>query len=579
MRSRAIFAGLLALAAAGTAAHPGRLAAVQDPVSPHGTLSARLDCSACHTGSAWVPARDPLEFDHDRETTFPLDGSHVEAGCASCHLSLRFDEPKGIGSECSSCHIDVHSGSLGSDCASCHDTESFVTVPGPDQHALTAFPLAGAHDQIGCESCHTDDRGGLYSGADTECISCHLTEYETAELVDHAGFPTDCLECHTTDAWRAAPRFDHTSRGNGFPLLGAHEQVGCEGCHIRPGNELKFVPAGESDCIACHQTDYNREHQGPNFPTECLECHTRSGWDADEIDPSLTGFPLVGVHIGLDCSECHGAGNVLRFPTPAAPEDCVSCHRADYDDEHAGSNFPTTCLDCHTTSDWDAEAFDHATTTGFDLVGSHGALQCESCHRPADGQLLFSPPATQDDCFACHRTDYDAEHTGSGFATTCLDCHTTSGWDGAQFNHTQTGFDLVGSHRTLGCESCHRPSDNQLIFPPPAMQDDCVACHQADYDAEHQGSSFPTTCLDCHDTTAFTGAVFDHDALFFPISTGKHKAAVCQDCHTVPNDFRVFSCLTCHEHRQSEVDSEHKDVSGYVYQSSACFSCHPDGKS
>jgi len=74
---------------------PGRLAAMQDPVSPHGKLSNRVDCSACHTGSAWTPTRDPLDFDHDRQTGFALEGAHAEAECSTCHLSLRFDEPNG----------------------------------------------------------------------------------------------------------------------------------------------------------------------------------------------------------------------------------------------------------------------------------------------------------------------------------------------------------------------------------------------------------------------------------------------------------------------------------------------------
>jgi len=191
--------------------------------------------------------------------------------------------------------------------------------------------------------------------------------------------------------------------------------------------------------------------------------------------------------------------------------------------------------------------------------------------------LLFQAPATPSDCVACHQKDYDGEHRGSGFATTCLNCHTTSTWDGASFNHAQTGFDLVGAHQSLGCQNCHRSSDNQLLFPPPTGQNDCVACHQADYDAEHQGSGFSTTCLDCHNTTQFAGAVFNHGQ-YFPITSGAHTVAVCQDCHTVPTDKTVFTCLSCHEHRQSKVDGDHQGVSGYVYQSDACYACHPNGK-
>jgi len=627
----------------------------QGTESPHGTLSTALDCSACHTGDAWVPARDPLGFDHDRQTSFPLTGTHGELACSDCHLSLRFDEPKGPGGDCASCHVDVHLGTLGLDCTSCHDTESFTAVPGVEQHARTSFPLAGAHALISCEACHTTDRGGQYSGLDTSCFSCHTSDYASA-IPDHAarGFPTECTDCHGVQAWRLGTTFDHAAEANGFELLGAHAFAACESCHVNPGNALRFpTPSGESDCITCHQADYDREHQGTQFPTECLQCHTRDNWGSADFDHALTGFALLGRHADIGCESCHGANNALLFPVPSgqddcaschqadynrahagsgipttcadchgtrswegaenfdhaltgfalvdphgalvcdnchrasdnqllfpAPssqDDCVACHRADYDQQHTGTSFPTTCLNCHAQTHWDGAVFDHLADTGFNLAAPHASLICEDCHRASDNQLLFPAPSSQDDCVACHRSDYDRVHAGTSFPTTCLDCHASTQWTGATFDHSVTGFDLVGTHTTLGCESCHRPSDNQLLFPTPSFQDDCVACHQTDYNTAHAGTGYPTTCLDCHNTTQFTGAVFDHNA-FFPITSGAHVVAVCQDCHTVPGDASVFSCLTCHEHSQPAMDSKHASVGGYAYQSQACYNCHPDGK-
>ena len=37
------------------------------------------------------------------------------------------------------------------------------------------------------------------------------------------------------------------------------------------------------------------------------------------------------------------------------------------------------------------------------------------------------------------------------------------------------------------------------LFNPTSDQD-CAECHQADYDDEHAGTGFPTTCLECHNT-------------------------------------------------------------------------------
>ena len=45
-----------------------------------------------------------------------------------------------------------------------------------------------------------------------------------------------------------------------------------------------------------------------------------------------------------------------------------------------------------------------------------------------------------------------------------------------------------------------------------------------------------------------------------------------------PGNFRVFSCLTCHAHNPRDMADKHKRVNGYVYESSACYGCHPSGK-
>jgi hypothetical protein len=39
----------------------------------------------------------------------------------------------------------------------------------------------------------------------------------------------------------------------------------------------------------------------------------------------------------------------------------------------------------------------------------------------------------------------------------------------------------------------------------------------------------------------------------------------------------VFSCITCHAHNQSDMDNKHSGVSGYSYNSAACYQCHPTG--
>jgi len=271
-----------------------------------------------------------------------------------------------------------------------------------------------------------------------------------------------------------------------------------------------------------------------------------------------------------------GADAVIVTPdSPKDRRDCIACHAPEYSAQH-GSSTPTTCLACHEGPSFGG-ALDHATASGgFELLGAHASLSCQSCHE-ADGTPKF-PGVADDECIACHQADYDGRHGGSGFPTTCLECHTRDSFAGASVDHVTAsgGFELLGAHASLSCQSCHE-ADGTPKFPGLA-DDECIACHQADYDGRHGGSGFPTTCLECHTRDSFAGASFDHDA--FPISSGKHqgKWSGCETCHTDPDDFSTFTCFSCHQHSQDKMDDKHSDEDGYSYDSAACYSCHPDGR-
>ena len=343
---------------------------------------------------------------------------------------------------------------------------------------------------------------------------------------------------------------------------------------------------GRAGCEPAHITERGIKSI---FSTTCLTCHNQTTWSDASFDHSSVsdGFALVGAHEIAVCASCHvePGYDLLFSPAPSGNEDCLTCHQSDYDTEHGGG-FPTTCLTCHNQTTWSGATFNHTDLSdGFQLIGSHEVAACESCHSVPGYELIFSPaPAGNEDCLTCHQSDYDNQHGGSSFPTTCLTCHNQVTWEGATFSHpdVSNGFELIGAHEIAACESCHTVPGYDLIFsPPPAGNEDCIACHQADYNSEHGSSGFPTTCLTCHNQTTWEGATFDHDALYFPIYSGTHRNEwnQCADCHrSAPITYATFSCIDCHEHRQSEMDDEHRGVSGYVWDSLACLSCHPDGR-
>ena len=382
-----------------------------------------------------------------------------------------------------------------------------------------------------------------------------------------------CMDCHTTQAWsplRADGTFDH-GRDAGYPLDGRHADVTCAFCHA--GLRFDELPEDAADCGSCHVD----VHQG-TIARPCASCHTTSSFrftDPGVVHPA--DFPLEGAHLQTSCESCHV--NDLGGAFAPVDRECASCHMGDYRQSelvnHEALGFSTACLDCHSILDFRDVAFDHFQISGgFELLGRHAGIECASCHS-GPGAAVPQLPAGPDDCVTCHLADYQGEHAGSGFPTTCIMCHDMNGWDDAEFAHAAaTGFALPSDHEGLVCSDCHVGSTSETLYQPSGP-DDCYACHQTDYERRHLGTGFSTDCTVCHQTSTWAGATFAHD---FPITSGAHVVADCADCHTTPGDYGAFSCLECHVHRQIDMDDKHREQSGYVYASSACLSCHPTGR-
>lgn len=315
------------------------------------------------------------------------------------------------------------------------------------------------------------------------------------------------------------------------------------------------------------------------FKEECALCHDARGWNpahvSHKFDHARYGFRLEGAHASAECLACHGG---LEFKQPKFL--CASCHE---DPHHA--EMGVDCARCHTARSFvDRAAMVRAhQLTRMPLTGSHAALECESCHRPAaQGQMQFV--GTRAECSGCHMKDYGAatqpEHRSAGFPTDCEQCHRTLSWNNAKFDHDRTAFPLTGAHRSATCLQCH--GDGVWAGKSTA----CVSCHQSDFNGatnpNHVSAGFSNACATCHNTTAWQPSTFDHDGSWFPIYSGRHAGAwtQCSQCHQVATNFASFTCLTCHPHDDRPgTDSRHTQVSGYTYDSPSCYRCHPRGQS
>ena len=185
--------------------------------------------------------------------------------------------------------------------------------------------------------------------------------------------------------------------------------------------------------------------------------------------------------------------------------------------------------------------FDHA-TTGFDLVGAHRSVDCESCHVGA----LFK--GTPKDCFSCHsgnsRIGASAKPTSHMLSSNdCQTCHTPWGWKPvSKFNHINVlgtctschnGVQSVGKGSnhiptTAECSTCHLVSLpwTAAHYDHAGITDNCVRCHDNIHAPGKPRTHVPTSeaCEVCHGPTnfvTFAGTEMNHVGI----------TSNCQSCH------------------------------------------------
>ncbi|MCF7800841.1 MAG: hypothetical protein K9N34_02360 [Candidatus Marinimicrobia bacterium] len=510
------------------------------------------NCTSCHINNQWAGTpHDCFSAQcHAQDYNNTTDPNHAERGypmedCTICHDESGFEpsifQHNNTASACVTCHQYDYNNTndpnhtaneFSTQCQVCHTTNAWS----PDilNHDETGFPLIGEHQNTDCNACHVND---VYAGTPMNCwdAQCHLTDFNETDDPDHQaeGFRLeDCALCHTPVDWE--------------PSIFTHENL-------------------TESCDACHSNDIPATPDHTGFPATCDVCHNTVQWSPSHFNHSeeLTGFHLLGQHydnsftncnlchidnqwsgISTDCfgANCHASTygetsqpvhsdqvwnaedcEICHTPIAWTPSvwshanvtTCMPCHTADkaaaQDPPHA--DFPDDCAQCHATNAWSPAEFDHSETqTGFALTGAHQNTDCTVCH--ADG---YDPPPTPRSCADadCHLADYNAttnpNHASSDFPMDCESCHTTTQWEGADFDHDGMYFPIYsGEHRNEwdACSDCHTNTSNYADFT-------CFGggCHNvAEENAEHcedgcescNGFTYPATgvtaadCLFCH---------------------------------------------------------------------------------
>ena len=396
-------------------------------VDPHkGSFSAT--CESCHNTSNWHRIAQLEGFDHSK-TKFPLLGKHATVGCADCHTHGDFKKPIAF-AKCMDCHKDAHKGQFtsrasGGECAECHTVQgwkpSIFTVR---DHATTKYPLEGRHAEVACDKCHlpkgVKGEDTLFKITQTECKDCHKDIHQG----QFAGAPHQnrCETCHNVQGFKPAQFALSRHKDTRFPLTGAHIAVLCSDCH-KPMPANSAVPVKykfeDRSCTACHVDPHKGEFRermeakrSDGTMAGCEACHTTKTWkELTRFDHSKTSFPLLGVHRGVACIDCHRPPaletSLKNVDFKTASTKCSGCHVDPHAGQFAARKDAAECSSCHNSEKWKPSEFDHDKRTPFSLAGAHQSVACEDCHkvsRMIDGKrVLFYKPTTRK-CSECHGT-------------------------------------------------------------------------------------------------------------------------------------------------------------------------------
>ena len=303
------------------------------------------------------------------------------------------------------------------------------------------------------------------------------------------------------------------------------------------------------------------------------------------FDHFSTGFELDGIHRDIPCESCH-----LNALFKGTPRNCGVCHIK-------GSLYNATpksithilstnkCAACHDTSSFrPAVHFTHAEVMGTCVSCHNGTTAqgkgpthpatsqaCEACHTV----LSWNPPKAVDHtqiplavagfCIICHNGTQATGKNPGHIATSleCADCHLTTTWLGANFDHVGIVNNCVSCHdgtKAVGKNASHMPTSNT-----------CESCHKTGIGTkapswvpsgfDHAQMSV-TTCQTCHSGSVkvTTGFVSGQPANHVPPIPSTVDCAVCHGNNpaaetwdvlsasipTLHNGMNVSNCVLCH---------------------------------
>lgn len=565
-------------------------------------FGALIACQHCHNEQDW---KREVDFDHNTDTSYRVDGKHKELACFKCHVTSNKNDKSKFAKRiyewgqlekktCETCHKNPHTAKDGKfskkACSSCHVTQGWHVIrtgKGIFNHDTeTRFPLEGKHISIKCSRCHEINKKEVYKFPNAErqfCVTCHKNVHE--QQFSGKFNNKSCAECHTAKDFKMLKSFNHNKTR--FSITGQHQKIykDCRQCHVKTRTPLPTTPpryAGkfifenpdQDFCIDCHKNIHKEQftHKFSRMP--CSECHSTSSFKSiQKFNHNATRFRLTGRHkeIEKNCKQCHKPSSKMlatkpprrakKFVFEGVEKDfCSECHSNVHKDQFHSKFSNMACSQCHTTKDFGKRtAFDHDRTR-FDIRGKHKELKCEECHTQTKSLLTKKPKRLahrfifsdlyKRDCQTCHKDPHKGD-----MGNRCSNCHEETAWKKSLDFHKN--FSLKGIHYTLTCDECH-VEDRALS----GLSENCIFCHRKD---DVHAGTLPN-CVDCHRQYFWEMTAFRHSMSLFPLR-GAHRGLDCTECHSTGHYQGVASeCRDCHQADAAAVTTP-------LHNSAAFFNC------
>lgn len=244
---------------------------------------------------------------------------------------------------------------------------------------------------------------------------------------------------------------------------------------------------------------------------------------------------LSGGHEKLksECSACHSPG--LGIPS----EKCLTCHR---EGEIGKGNSADVGIK-------------NSNQKNFLLHKTLVSEDCKTCHTEHNGfgrenatlnftHTMLNPDINRN-CQACHLQEKPNTDMHS-YSDECGLCHIQEDWQKAKFSHS------ILTDAQLICRTCHNKDAPQSDF--------------------HKTLVNEQSCAECHQTSAWTPATFNHEKHFVFDSNHQSK---CSTCHSMADGYTKYTCFGCHEHQPEKIARKHKEENIQNFEN--CAKCHRSG--